>query len=71
VSRLRASCDAVLAASVAERRGLLVMHPGRADVIGGGAVVLDRVLAGARVDSMVVSTQDVLDGIAWSLLEPR
>ena len=70
VSRLRSCCAALLAATVAERRALLVMHPGRADVIGGGAVLLDRVLAGAGVDQMVVSTQDLLDGIAWSLLEP-
>jgi exopolyphosphatase/guanosine-5'-triphosphate,3'-diphosphate pyrophosphatase len=68
---VRASCAALLAAGVAERRALPVMHPGRADVIGGGAVVLDRVLAGALVAELVVSTHDVLDGIAWSLLERR
>jgi exopolyphosphatase / guanosine-5'-triphosphate,3'-diphosphate pyrophosphatase len=66
---VRASCAALLAAGVSERRAMPVMHPGRADVIGGGAVVLDRVLAGALVDELVVSTHDVLDGIAWSLVE--
>ncbi len=45
------------------------MHPGRADVIGGGAVVLDRVLVAAGVGELVVSLQDVLDGIAWSLVD--
>jgi exopolyphosphatase/guanosine-5'-triphosphate,3'-diphosphate pyrophosphatase len=65
----RASCAFLLAATVAERRGLPPMHPGRADVIGGGAVVLDRVLVAARVGELVISLQDVLDGIAWSLVD--
>ncbi len=32
----------------AERRALAVVHPGRADVIGAGALVLDALLAGPR-----------------------
>ena len=44
------------------------MHPGRADVIGVGALVLDRVLRRTRVPSLVVSESDILDGIAWSLV---
>ncbi len=67
---VHAACAALLGATVDERRAMPVMHPGRADVIGGGAVVLDRVLAAAGVDDLVVSTHDVLDGIAWSLVEP-
>ena len=66
---VRAACASLLAATVAERRELSVMHPGRADVIGGGAVVLDRVLVAAGVGELVVSLQDVLDGIAWSLVD--
>ena len=42
------------------------MHPGRADVIGAGALILDRILRRTHVDSMLVSEYDILDGIAWS-----
>jgi exopolyphosphatase/guanosine-5'-triphosphate,3'-diphosphate pyrophosphatase len=65
---VRDACAALLAAPVAERLALGVMHPGRADVIGGGAIVLDRVLVAAGADELVVSTCDVLDGMAWSLV---
>jgi exopolyphosphatase/guanosine-5'-triphosphate,3'-diphosphate pyrophosphatase len=53
--------------TVAERRALPYMHPGRADVIAAGALILDRVLRRARVDALVVSESDILDGIAWSI----
>jgi exopolyphosphatase/guanosine-5'-triphosphate,3'-diphosphate pyrophosphatase len=56
----------LLAMTVAERRALPFMHPGRADVIGGGALVLSRVLARTPVESVQVSVRDILDGIAWS-----
>ena len=39
---------------------------GRADVIAAGGLVLDRVLRRTRVDSLLVSDADILDGIAWS-----
>ena len=44
------------------------MNPGRADVIGAGALILARVLARADVDTMIASESDILDGIAWSLV---
>jgi exopolyphosphatase / guanosine-5'-triphosphate,3'-diphosphate pyrophosphatase len=53
--------------TVAERLELPWMHPGRADVIDAGALILSRVLRRASVDSLVVSESDILDGIAWSL----
>ncbi|WP_216215114.1 Ppx/GppA phosphatase family protein [Amycolatopsis aidingensis] len=48
-----------------------VIHPGRVDVIGGGAVIV-QVLAGQLVErggpaDLVVSEHDILDGIALSL----
>jgi len=58
-----------LAMTVAERRALPFMEPGRADVIGAGALILDRVLRRATVDRLVASEADILDGIAWSLVE--
>jgi len=63
----------LLAMSADERRDLPYMHPGRADVIGGGALILDRVARRvadvlARPE-VVVSEHDILDGIAWSLTQ--
>ena len=52
-----------------ERAALPFMHPGRVDVIGAGALVLDAVLAAAGADEVLVSEHDILDGIAWSCLD--
>jgi exopolyphosphatase/guanosine-5'-triphosphate,3'-diphosphate pyrophosphatase len=51
----------------AERAALGVMHPGRVDVIGAGALILDRITRRVGLDTIVVSERDILDGIAWSL----
>ena len=59
------ACQSLLAMTVAERRALPFMHPGRADVIGGGALILERVLAHVGERDFVISEQDILDGIAW------
>lgn len=56
------------AMTVAERAALPVMHPGRADVIASGAMVLAVILQRLRVDSLLASEHDILDGLAWSLL---
>jgi exopolyphosphatase/guanosine-5'-triphosphate,3'-diphosphate pyrophosphatase len=53
---------------VAARRELGYMHPGRADVIAGGGVILERVLRRTTSDTLLVSEHDILDGIAWSLV---
>ena len=58
--------DALVAMTVAERRALGYMHPGRADVIGAGALILERILERTRVETLTVSESDILDGIAWS-----
>jgi exopolyphosphatase/guanosine-5'-triphosphate,3'-diphosphate pyrophosphatase len=59
----------LLAMTHAERAALPFMHPGRVDVIGAGALVLAIVLERVPVGSVVVSEHDILDGIAWSILE--
>ena len=59
----------LLAMSRAERAALPVMHPGRVDVIGGGALVLDRALALTGLNEVLVSESDILDGIALSVGE--
>ena len=51
----------------AERAAIGVMHPGRADVIGGGALVLDRLMHRFGFAGVLVSEHDILDGMAWSL----
>jgi exopolyphosphatase/guanosine-5'-triphosphate,3'-diphosphate pyrophosphatase len=72
LDRVLAACAELASASVTERAALACMHPGRADVIGAGAVVLERVIDAVRPvldrDTLVVSTHDILDGIAWSVL---
>jgi exopolyphosphatase / guanosine-5'-triphosphate,3'-diphosphate pyrophosphatase len=50
-----------------QRAAIPVMHPGRVDVIGAGALVLDRVMARFGFAQVVASEHDILDGIAWSL----
>ncbi|SBV27999.1 exopolyphosphatase / guanosine-5'-triphosphate,3'-diphosphate pyrophosphatase [Micromonospora krabiensis] len=50
-----------------QRLAIPVMHPGRADVIGAGALVLRVIMERAGMPSVVASEHDILDGIAWSL----
>jgi exopolyphosphatase/guanosine-5'-triphosphate,3'-diphosphate pyrophosphatase len=57
----------LLAMTRAERAALPVMHPGRVDVIGAGALVLATLVDRFRLADVVVSEADILDGIAWSL----
>lgn len=59
----------LLAMSRRERAALPVMHPGRVDVIGAGALILDRLLVAAGADSVVASEHDILDGLALSVAD--
>jgi exopolyphosphatase/guanosine-5'-triphosphate,3'-diphosphate pyrophosphatase len=61
----------LLGMTTAQRRGIGVMHPGRADVIGAGALVLDRIITLLGFAEVAVSEHDILDGIAWSLADRR
>ncbi|WP_239456467.1 exopolyphosphatase [Nocardioides solisilvae] len=67
VAETHAFAERLLAAPVAERLAMPFMHPGRADVIDAGALILDRVLRRTSVDAWTVSESDILDGIAWSV----
>lgn len=64
-------CDELIAMTGAQRLALGPMHEGRADVIPGGAIVvqeLTRVMAErAGLNELVVSEHDILDGIALSI----
>ena len=57
------------AMTVEEIRALPSMHPGRADVITGGALVESRIAARLNVDNLIVSESDILDGIALELMD--
>lgn len=60
------------------RASLGFMHPGRIDVIGGGALVWREIILrvrreterlGSPLDRVITSEHDILDGIAWTLAE--
>jgi exopolyphosphatase/guanosine-5'-triphosphate,3'-diphosphate pyrophosphatase len=57
----------LLGMSTRQRLAIPVMHPGRADVIGAGALILQTVLERAGTAGVIASEHDILDGIAWSL----
>jgi exopolyphosphatase/guanosine-5'-triphosphate,3'-diphosphate pyrophosphatase len=59
--------DGLVAMTLAERRALPYMHPGRADVIGAGALIWSRILARVPVPEHVVSEADILHGIAAAI----
>jgi exopolyphosphatase/guanosine-5'-triphosphate,3'-diphosphate pyrophosphatase len=61
-------CDMLATLSTAERTGLVGMVPGRADVILGGALVLEVVAARYQCPEVIVSEKDILDGIVLSIL---
>jgi exopolyphosphatase/guanosine-5'-triphosphate,3'-diphosphate pyrophosphatase len=44
------------------------MHPGRVDVITAGSLVLSRIMAATGATEFVASESDILDGMAWSLI---
>jgi exopolyphosphatase/guanosine-5'-triphosphate,3'-diphosphate pyrophosphatase len=62
----------LLAATHDERAALGAMHPGRVDVIGGGALITQvlaaKFAAAAGITELLVSEHDILDGIVLSLL---
>ena len=65
VSRVTAE---LLAMTVEQRLALPVMHPGRADVIGAGALILRTVMERSGHSSVIASEHDILDGICYSLV---
>jgi len=71
LARLHEVCTDLVAMTREQRAALGPMHPGRADVIGGGALVTrvlaDELAARAGITELVVSEHDILDGIALAL----
>ncbi len=66
VSRL---LDALIRVPVSERRRWRGMERDRADVLAGGALVLDTVMEVLGFAELMVSESDILDGIVAELLE--
>ncbi|OBJ01363.1 exopolyphosphatase [Mycobacterium sp. 1482292.6] len=68
---LLAVCERLIAMTRAERAALPPMHAGRADVIAGGAIVVEELArelrARAGIDELTVSEHDILDGIVLSI----
>lgn len=66
-------CERLIGMTRAERAALPPMHEGRADVIGGGAIVVEELArelrACAGIDELTVSEHDILDGIVLSIAE--
>ena len=73
-ARVHQVADTLLGATRAHRAALGYMHPGRVDVIGGGALVLSTLVSLVQervgpgfVEEITVSEHDILDGLALSL----
>ncbi len=71
LTAIRTTTADLLAMTRAQRAELGPMHPGRVDVIGGGAIIVrtiaEELAARAGITELVVSEHDILDGIALSL----
>jgi exopolyphosphatase/guanosine-5'-triphosphate,3'-diphosphate pyrophosphatase len=64
---VRAVTADLLAAPRSRRAAMPVMHPGRVDVIGAGALILRVLMDEFAMSDVVVSEHDILDGIALRL----
>lgn len=73
VSQIERACRELTQMTRNQRAELPFMHPGRVDVIGGGALVWGRIVervtqqTHGRIGSAITSEHDILDGIALSL----
>ncbi|GAA1762328.1 Ppx/GppA phosphatase family protein [Streptomonospora arabica] len=66
-ARAHEIAEELLAMEHGQRAAIGVMHAGRVDVIGAGALILSRVVARTGAAGFVASEHDILDGIAWGL----
>jgi exopolyphosphatase / guanosine-5'-triphosphate,3'-diphosphate pyrophosphatase len=73
VGEVRDICATLLAETRAQRAERRIIHPGRIDVIGAGALIwariVERVAAAAAITDTRTSEHDILDGIALDLLD--
>jgi exopolyphosphatase / guanosine-5'-triphosphate,3'-diphosphate pyrophosphatase len=59
--------DDLFTATREQRLAMPVMHPGRADVIAAGALILRVIMERSGAESVIASEHDILDGIAFSV----
>jgi len=68
---LLAVCERLIGMTRSQRAALGPMHEGRADVIAGGAIVVEELARELRtragIDELTVSEHDILDGIVLSI----
>ena len=73
VDEVRALCGTLLRETREERSRHQVIHPGRIDVIGAGALIwsriVERVAAASGITETRTSEHDILDGMALDLLD--
>jgi exopolyphosphatase/guanosine-5'-triphosphate,3'-diphosphate pyrophosphatase len=71
LTEIRRTTARLLELPRAQRAEIQAIHPGRVDVIGGGALIVrtvaEQLAVRAGLTEMVVSEHDILDGIALSL----
>ena len=65
---VRQTAADLLAMTHDQRAAIPVIHPGRVDVIGAGALVLAQIVDRLGLAEVVVSEHDILDGIAYSIV---
>ncbi|ALC05401.1 hypothetical protein CDES_04790 [Corynebacterium deserti GIMN1.010] len=72
---LRVITDEIISESSTQRASNPVVDPGRADVIGGGSVVVQAAIElasdEAGVDYIIISEKDILDGLILGLVEEQ
>jgi exopolyphosphatase/guanosine-5'-triphosphate,3'-diphosphate pyrophosphatase len=66
--QLRETTTWLTTSTRAARAAVHSIHPGRVDVIGAGALILQRLVDRLPVDTLTVSEHDILDGVALSLI---
>ncbi|MBP0461446.1 Ppx/GppA phosphatase family protein [Streptomyces montanisoli] len=64
--RVKDITSMLLTSTHEERAAHAVIHPGRVDVIGVGALILQTIMERTEAAEVVVSEHDILDGIAHS-----
>lgn len=65
---MRELADRLTSMSVQERRALIGLDPDRADIIPGGAIVLERAMTVLQVDEMVTSIRGLRHGVLYEML---
>ncbi len=59
----------LLEMSHTQRAAIPAIHPGRVDIVPAGTLILAVILNRLQLSEVLVSEHDILDGIAWSLVD--